>query len=196
MSLRDKNVVVTGGSRGLGLGLVEALVDHAARVTVVARQSDALEAVRARLGVSTIAAGARLREINAQPPPAPQNREPSIAVARYVSLFNERDWLGLRALLAEDVRLQQSSHSVRTGSEDVGVFFGTYARIDGLRLAPAWLEGREVIAVFEHEGDHAPAYFMWLEWRDDRITFIRDYRYDRYVIQDAEITVPGTASTA
>ena len=27
MSLKDKNIVVTGGSRGLGLGLVEALVD-------------------------------------------------------------------------------------------------------------------------------------------------------------------------
>jgi NAD(P)-dependent dehydrogenase (short-subunit alcohol dehydrogenase family) len=59
MSLKDKNVVVTGGSRGLGLGLVEVLVDHGARVTVVARQSDALEAVRARLGVSTIAADVR-----------------------------------------------------------------------------------------------------------------------------------------
>src|SRR6202040_3728055 len=30
MSLKDKNVVVTGGSRGLGLGLVEALVAPAA----------------------------------------------------------------------------------------------------------------------------------------------------------------------
>jgi NAD(P)-dependent dehydrogenase (short-subunit alcohol dehydrogenase family) len=59
MSLNDMNVVVTGGSRGLGLGLVEALVDHGARVTVVARQSDALEAVRTRLGVSTIAADVR-----------------------------------------------------------------------------------------------------------------------------------------
>ena len=59
MSLKDKNVVVTGGSRGLGLGLVEALVDHGARVTVVARQSDALEAVGTRLGVSTIAADIR-----------------------------------------------------------------------------------------------------------------------------------------
>jgi len=59
MSLKDKNVVVTGGSRGLGLGLVEVLVDHGARVTVVARQSDALEAVRTRLDVSTIAADVR-----------------------------------------------------------------------------------------------------------------------------------------
>lgn len=56
MSLKDKTVVVTGGSRGLGLGLVEALVAHGATVTVVARDAEALEAVRARLGVATIAA--------------------------------------------------------------------------------------------------------------------------------------------
>src|SRR6202045_2447571 len=56
MSLKDKTVVVTGGSRGLGLGLVEALVAHGARVTVVARATDALESVRARLGVATISA--------------------------------------------------------------------------------------------------------------------------------------------
>ncbi len=56
MSLKSKNVVVTGGSRGLGLGLVEALVAHGAEVTVVARDADALAAVHARLGVTTIAA--------------------------------------------------------------------------------------------------------------------------------------------
>ena len=56
MSLTDKTVVVTGGSRGLGLGLVEALVAHGAKVTVVARDADALESVRARLGVATISA--------------------------------------------------------------------------------------------------------------------------------------------
>ncbi len=56
MNLEDMNVIVTGGSRGLGLGLVEALVAHGARVTVVARGADALEAVRARLGVATISA--------------------------------------------------------------------------------------------------------------------------------------------
>jgi len=56
MNLKDKNVVVTGGSRGLGLGLVEALVAHGARVTVVARDADALKSVRTRLGVATIAA--------------------------------------------------------------------------------------------------------------------------------------------
>ncbi len=56
MSLKDKSVVVTGGSRGLGLGLVEGLIDQGARVWVVARGAGDLEAVRARLGAETIPA--------------------------------------------------------------------------------------------------------------------------------------------
>jgi NAD(P)-dependent dehydrogenase (short-subunit alcohol dehydrogenase family) len=56
MSLKDKNVVVTGGSRGLGLGLVEALVARGAKVTVVARGAEALDSLRGRLGVATISA--------------------------------------------------------------------------------------------------------------------------------------------
>jgi NAD(P)-dependent dehydrogenase (short-subunit alcohol dehydrogenase family) len=56
MSLKDKTIVVTGGSRGLGLGLVEALVAHGASVTVVARDAAALKSVHARLGVATISA--------------------------------------------------------------------------------------------------------------------------------------------
>jgi len=56
MNLMDKSAVVTGGSRGLGLGLVEALVEHGAKVTVVARDADALASVRTRLGVATISA--------------------------------------------------------------------------------------------------------------------------------------------
>ena len=56
MSLKDKTIVVTGGSRGLGLGLVEALVDQGAKVTVVARDQAALAAVEQRLGVAVIPA--------------------------------------------------------------------------------------------------------------------------------------------
>src|SRR5260221_9999890 len=56
MGAKDKKVVVTGGSGGLGLGLVEALVAHGAGVTVVARGAEALESVRARLGVATTSA--------------------------------------------------------------------------------------------------------------------------------------------
>lgn len=56
MNLQDQTVVVTGGTRGLGLGAVEALVRKGAKVTVVARTTSDLDAVSARLGVATIAA--------------------------------------------------------------------------------------------------------------------------------------------
>ena len=69
------------------------------------------------------------------------------------------------------------------------MFFTIYAKFDGLWLAPAWLEGREVIAVFQDRADPKPSYFMWLEWRDGRISFIHDYRYVRYVAGDAELAL-------
>ena len=133
---------------------------------------------------------ARLREINAKASQLPEVKSPSAAVARYAALFNQRDWDGLRALLADDVKLNQSTHPVRVGSADVGMFFSIYAKIDGVWLAPAWLEGREVIAVFDNRLDTKPSYFMWLEWRGNEITFIHDYKYVRYVIADAELTFP------
>jgi RNA polymerase sigma factor (sigma-70 family) len=137
---------------------------------------------------------ARLREINAQANPDSEARTASAAIANYVTLFNRRDWDGLRALLADDVKLYQSTYPVRVGRTDVGLFFTIYANIDAVRLAPAWLEGREVIAVFENLADPKPSYIMWLEWRDGRITFIRDYRYVRYVVADAELNVSNSAS--
>jgi RNA polymerase sigma factor (sigma-70 family) len=132
---------------------------------------------------------ARLREITAQAGPPLDVRPASAAVARYVALFNQQDWDGLRALLADDVKLVQSSYPPRAGSAEVGRFFTIYAKFEGVWLAPAWLEGREVIAVFEDRADPKPSYMMWLEWRDGRISFIRDYRYARYVIVDAELAL-------
>jgi len=136
---------------------------------------------------------ARLREINAHANPLPDARTASAAVARYVTLFNQRDWDGLRALLADDVKLHQSLHPLRSGSADVGMFFTIYAKSDGVWLTPAWLEGREVIAVFEDRADPKPNHFMWLEWREGRISFIRDYRYVRYVADDAELVLAPDA---
>ena len=137
---------------------------------------------------------ARLREINAKADQLSDAKPTSAAVARYVALFNRRDWDGLRALLADDVKLNQSTHPVRVGSADVGMFFSIYARIDGVWLTPAWLEGREVIAVFEDRAGPKPSYIMWLEWRGDQITFIRDYRYVRYITADAELTLAPDSS--
>ncbi len=159
--------------------LDEPLADIAALLGLTL---DSLKAHLAR-GRARLRTISETRDQPAVPGPA------SDAVTRYVALFNQRDWDGLRALLAEDVRLHQSTHPVRVGAADVGTFFGIYATIDGVWLAPAWLEGREVIAVFEQKDDAKPGYIMWLEWRDGKISLIRDYRYVRYVVADAELTL-------
>ena len=140
---------------------------------------------------------ARLCEVNARAATIARTQPVSAAVARYVALFNQKDWDGLRALLADDVRLHQSTYPLRVGAADVGRFFTIYATFDGVRLQPAWVEGREVIAVFEKGSGTTPNYFMWLEWRDGRISFIRDYRYSRYIVDDAKLmlTPEGEAPT-
>jgi RNA polymerase sigma factor (sigma-70 family) len=138
---------------------------------------------------------ARLKAVNAQAPARPAPRPPSPEVARYVALFNGRDWDGLRAMLADDVRLVQSTHPLRAGAE-VRMFFGIYAQYAPVRLAPAWLDSREVIAVYEDSRSVKPSYVMWLEWTEGRISFIRDYRYVRYVVDDAELVLAPDATSA
>ena len=53
-TFEQRRVLVIGGSRGLGLGVVEALVARGAKVTVVARQAADLFELESRLGVSII----------------------------------------------------------------------------------------------------------------------------------------------
>ena len=137
---------------------------------------------------------ARLKAINAQAPAQSAPRPPSPAVARYVALFNRHDWDGLRAMLADDVRLVQSTYPLRAGAANVGMFFGIYSGSAPVRLAAAWLDGREVIAVFEDLQAAKPSYLMWLEWRDGLISFIRDYKYVRYVINEAELVLSPDAA--
>ena len=132
---------------------------------------------------------ARLKVINAEAPAETAPRPPSPAVARYVALFNRRDWDGLRAMLADDVRLIQSSYPPRAGRAEVGMFFSIYAREPPARVGAARLDGREVIAVWEDSRVAKPSYFMWLEWTDGRISFIRDYRHVPYVADDAELVL-------
>lgn len=133
---------------------------------------------------------ARLRDLAAAPEPAAPRASPEIA--RYVAMFNGRDWNGLRALLAEDVRLDQSSKYHKRGRAEVGQFFGIYSKTEGWYLRPAWLEGREIVAVFGGPEASSPAYFMEIVWRNGEIAAIHDRRYQPYEIEGAEIVLTSS----
>lgn len=131
---------------------------------------------------------ARLRALPAPvataiPPPSPE-------ALHFAALFNRQDWTGLRALLAEDVRLNQARRPLRHGAAEVGRFFTFYEAYPPVRLEPAWLDGREVLLVMEFGKPH-PSYFMCIRWRGDRIAEIRDHRYAGYIMEKADIRAAG-----
>ena len=116
--------------------------------------------------------------------PSPRAAEVSDALRRYACLFNAHDWDGVRALLAEDVRLDLVSQRKAAGRRAVGTYFSNYERSPGWHVAPALFDGREVLAVLAAVHDTAPRYFIELGWRGERIAWIRDFRYVPYIAQE------------
>jgi len=49
------------------------------------------------------------------------------------------------------------------------------------------VDGRPALLVFETRDEGTPAYFILLDWRDDSVAGIRDFRFARYVIDGAEL---------
>ena len=127
---------------------------------------------------------ARLRELRPVPstPPAA-----SPLMVRYADLFNARDWDGVRALLAEDVRLDLVSRLQRAGKRNVGNYFSNYDRLGDWHLVPAWLDGREVIAVYRDAQAERASYFIELDAVEGSVIAIRDFRYVPYIAREAEI---------
>jgi RNA polymerase sigma factor (sigma-70 family) len=114
----------------------------------------------------------------------------SAALEEYVRLFNAGDWDGVRALLAEEVRLDLVSVSTRKGKA-VGLYFDRYASMPDVRLSAGSLEGRPVLWAFVPRASPRPKYFIELELNGDRVTHIRDYRYVPYIADELALTPHG-----
>lgn len=104
---------------------------------------------------------------------------------RYATLFNARDWDGVRALVAHDCRLDLVSKSQRRGKE-VGTYFARY-EAQAVELRVVRLERRLALAAYPGGAAQA-AYFILLGWESGRVTSIRDFRYMAYIASDAQFT--------
>jgi RNA polymerase sigma-70 factor (ECF subfamily) len=105
---------------------------------------------------------------------------------RYARLFNARDWDGVRALVADDCRLDLVSKSQRRGKQ-VGAYYTRYEKED-VSLRVGRLEGRLALAVYT-AGRERPAYFILLEHDAGRVTAIRDFRYVPYIAVEADFAL-------
>ncbi|WP_287068640.1 sigma-70 family RNA polymerase sigma factor [Mesorhizobium sp.] len=108
---------------------------------------------------------------------------------RYVDLFNARDFDAVRALIAEDVQLELVTRLRLRGKAEVSTYFGNYDRISDWTLSLGFVDGRPAILIRNpQEPDGAVRGFMLVEWRDERVVQIRDFRYAPWCLIDAQIS--------
>jgi len=156
---------------------------------IVESTGASLPAVKAALHRGRAALRARAAPAQTAPPAA---RGTDLArLNRYATLFNARDWDGLRAFLAQDCRLELVSRVERRGAA-VGEYFSRYADLRDFRVVPGVLDdaavgGRPALAVYAPRASDAPAYFVLLEWRDAHVALIRDFRYVPYIADEVRL---------
>jgi RNA polymerase sigma-70 factor (ECF subfamily) len=119
--------------------------------------------------------------------PVPAEMPGSPTLHRYIDLFNARDWDGVRAMLADDVKLDVVSKSKATGRRSVGIYFTNYDRMVNWYFRPAWLEGQEIVAVYESADASHPRYFVEVSCSDTEVTSIHDFHAVPYIMQEARI---------
>jgi RNA polymerase sigma-70 factor, ECF subfamily len=133
---------------------------------------------------------ARLRELAQEPQdvpaPALSDHERSL-LATYIDRFNAHDIDAMRAMLAEEVRVDLVARRKFSGRPEVSKYFGNYAKTPDWTLIPGLVEGRAAALVCDP--DHPaekPSYFVLLNWTSGKLVDIRDFRYARYAIDGAE----------
>src|SRR6202795_3714134 len=136
---------------------------------------------------------ARLRELADEPDDLPRPRLSEAdrdRLGKYVAHFNARDFDAIRAMIADDVRLDLVNKARMKGKAEVSRYFGNYSKVADWDLVPGLVEGHPAILVFDPgQPGSGPKYFMLLQWSADKVASIRDFRHARYIIDGAEYLI-------
>jgi len=105
-------------------------------------------------------------------------------IGAYVDLFRSGDFDAIRAMLADDVRLDLVNRLQLQGRDRIGHYFTRYAEVTKWRFALGAVEGRPVMLVFDSTGPmERPAHFVLIGWSEGRIAEIRDFLFAPYVLE-------------
>jgi RNA polymerase sigma-70 factor, ECF subfamily len=115
----------------------------------------------------------QLRELAEEPedlPPPKLSEADRERLGAYVAHFNARDFDAIRAMIADDVRLELVSRTKLNGEAEVSRYFGNYSRIDDWHLVPGLVEKHPAILVFDPgKPGSGPKYFMLLQWSAGKV---------------------------
>ena len=107
-------------------------------------------------------------------------------MAAFVDLFRTGDFDAIRAMLADDVKLDLVNRLKWEGRDKIAPYFTRYAEETRWKFAFGAVEGRPAMLVFESGAMEKPAYFVLVDWRDDQISAIRDFLFAPYALESAD----------
>lgn len=111
---------------------------------------------------------------------SPLAPEAAALLRLYAKRFQERDLTGIRKMLLDDVRLDLVAVVRAQGKDRVDKYFGNYRALDHLEMRPGQCEGRPAMLV----DDGQQRFVILLDFREDRVAGIRDFHFERYVIEN------------
>src|SRR5229473_2161892 len=102
---------------------------------------------------------------------------------KYVEGFKTGDFDAVRAMLADDVTLDLVAKFRKQGRSEVGDYYSRYAASEQWTFAPAVVDGRAAMLVYDREVSlETPAYFVALDIERDRVVAIHDFLFARYAM--------------
>jgi RNA polymerase sigma-70 factor (ECF subfamily) len=105
-------------------------------------------------------------------------------ITAYVHLFRSGDFDAIRAMLADDVKLDLVNRLQLQGREKIDLYFTRYAEVTKWRFALGAVEGQPAMLVFDSTGPmERPAHFVLIDWSGSRIIGIRDFLFAPYVLE-------------
>jgi RNA polymerase sigma-70 factor, ECF subfamily len=105
-------------------------------------------------------------------------------IAAYVHLFQSGDFDAIRAMLADDVKLDLVNRLQWEGRGKIDLYFTRYAEETKWRYVLGAVEGRPAMLVFDSAGPmERPAHFVLIDWSESRIIAIRDFLFAPYVLE-------------
>lgn len=137
---------------------------------------------------------ARLRELATEPDDIELPMLSQAMRARlvaYVEGFKAGDFDAVRAMLADDVRLDLVATLQRRGKGEVGEYYGAYdAAREKWAFAAGVVDGHAAMLVYDREVSlDAPAYFVVLDFDGGQVSRIHDFLYARYAMECATVHV-------